>query len=336
MTVSRVLADPDKVSLKSRLNVLRAIEQIGYVPDQNAGSLSSSRSRFVALILPTLTNSNFADMAEGLTEVLAPKGYRPLIGYCKYSPKQEEDVIRAMLMRRPDAIVLAGSQHTKAATVMLNKYRGPVIETWDLPQHPIDIAVGFSNEEVGRMAARHLISLGHRRIAGLGARDDGEGRDFRGEKRLAGFRAALLESGLSDELIICNGAPPVSFAHGANAMKSLLGRAPDIEAVFLVSDLSAFGAMMECRRSGRRVPEQISIMGFGNFEVGVQCVPPLTTVSVNAQDIGDRTGQILLDLLDSKTPSELSRPVAIDLGFALEVRGSTSATNMRMLPPESD
>ena len=325
MTVSRVLRNGATVSPETRLKVLRAIDQIGYVPDQNAGSLSSSRSHFVALVLPTLTNSNFGDTAEGLTEILGPAGYQPLIGYSRYRIAQEEAVVRTMLARRPDAIVVAGSEHTKACTLMLHQSGVPVIEIWDRPQQPIDISVGYSNEEAGRLAARHLISLGHRRIAGLGAEEGGEGRDFRGEQRLAGFSAALVEAGLSDELVIRSGETPVSFTHGARAMSLLLERAPDVEAVFAVSDLSAVGALMECMRRGIRVPEQISIMGFGNFEAGRQCVPSLTTISIDAQLIGRRTGQILLELLNSKDGPAMVRPAAIDLGFELCVRQSTAA-----------
>lgn len=323
MTVSRVLATPDKVSAKTRIKVLRAVEQIGYVPDHNAGSLSSNRSKFVALILPTLTNSNFADMAEGLTEVLDQHGYRPLIGYSSYSLEREEELIRAMLARRPDAIVLVGGIHSKAATVMLHQSGVPVVETWDRPQHPIDTAIGYSNIEAGRLAAQYLISLGHKRIAALGAREDRPQRDFRGEQRLAGFAAALLEAGLSDNLIIRVDHPPISFTQGATAMRDLLREAPDVEAVFVVSDIPAVGAVMEAHRQGYRVPEQISIMGFGNFEVGEQCFPSLTTISVDAQQMGRRTGEYLMDLLTSSEPASGAPGSAVDLGFELLVREST-------------
>jgi LacI family gluconate utilization system Gnt-I transcriptional repressor len=323
MTVSRVLGKSGKVSPKTRLKVMRAIEQIGYVPDQNAGSLSSNKSHFVALVLPTLTNSNFGDTAEGLTEVLGPAGYQPLIGYSRYRLSQEEDVVRAMLARRPDAIVVAGAEHTKASTMMLHQSGVPVIEIWDRPKQPIDISVGYSNEDAGRLAARHLISLGHRKIAALGASERSEGRDFRGEQRLAGFASALVEAGLSDALISREDETPVSYTQGAAAMSRLLDRAADVEAVFAVSDLSAVGAVMECNRRGIAVPEQISIMGFGNFEIGRQCVPSLTTISVDAQMIGRKTGEILLELLNAEKQPDMARPVVIDLGFELCERGST-------------
>lgn len=324
MTVSRVLAAPDKVSPKTRAKVLSAVEQLGYVPDYNAGSLSSKRSKFVALILPTLTNSNFADMAEGLTEALAPHGYRPLIGYSSYSVEQEADLVRAMLARRPDAIVLVGGNHSKAATVMLHQSGIPVVETWDLPTAPIDAAIGYSNFEAGRLAAQYLVSLGHTRIAALGPRQDEARRDFRGEQRLAGFSAALAEAGLGDSHMIRLAQPPISFTQGASAMAQLLEQAPDVQAVFAVSDLAAVGAVMECYRRGIRIPEQISIMGFGGFEVGEQCFPSLTTISIDAQQIGHRTGVYLMDILDGEGSSARTSGHVVDLGIKLLVRDSTA------------
>ncbi|MGV3490065.1 MAG: LacI family DNA-binding transcriptional regulator [Devosia sp.] len=330
MTVSRVLATPDKVSPKTRERVLRAIEQIGYVPDLNAGSLSSKRSRFVALILPTLTNSNFADMAAGLTEALAEHGYRPLIGYSNYGTAQEEELIRTMLARRPDAMVLVGAVHSKAATIMLHTSGIPIVETWDLPEHPLDVAIGHSNEGIGRLAAQHLISLGHKRIAGLSGRTDGAMRDFRGERRMSGFAEALRSAGLSDEWIIRAGDPPISFTEGAEAMRLLLQREPKgVDAVFAVSDLAAFGAIMECHRQGLSVPDDISIMGFGNFEVGAQTVPSITTISVDPVSIGRRTGEYLMDLLEPELPGALPQERRVDLGFKLIERASTAAAGRR-------
>ncbi len=133
MTVSRVLADPELVSEATRKRVMEAIEQLSYVPDRVAGSLSSRRTNFITAILPTLTNSNFADTAQGLAESLRPKGYQLLIGFTMYKLEEEERIIRAMLERRPDAIVVAGTVHTKAATEMLLRADIPIVEIWGNP-----------------------------------------------------------------------------------------------------------------------------------------------------------------------------------------------------------
>lgn len=325
MTVSRVLAEPERVTETTRKRVMEAIEQLGYVPDRVAGSLSSRRTNFVTAILPTLTNSNFADTAQGLAEALRPKGYQLLIGFTMYKLAEEERIIRAMLERRPDAIVVAGTVHTKAATEMLLRAAIPIVEIWGKPDKPIDHSVGFSNYEVGRAAARYLLSLGHRRIGALGSRTDAEAIDLRGERRLAGFSAALREAGVSDELIVREGTAPVSHEHGARTMSILLERAPDVEAVFAVSDVSAFGALMECHRRGIHVPGQLSLMGFGDFDIASQSVPAITTMGVDAASIGVRAGELLLDLFDKIEKSSLSiSPSCIDVGFKLVERQTTA------------
>ena len=324
MTVSRLLANPAAVSGETGERIRQAIERLGYVTDRVAGSLSSRRTGFVAAVLPTLANTNFADTAHGLTEALRPRGYQLLIGYTMYDMHEEERIVRAMLARRPEALVLAETLHTKATTQLLLGAGIPIVEIWERPECPVDRAVGFSNAEAGRAAARHLIELGHRRIAALGPADDGPACDQRAMRRLDGFAAMLREAGLSDELVIRDGPTPFSFAEGAAALARLLERAADVTALFAVSDLSAVGALMECQRRGIGVPDRLSIMGFGDFEIGRVCVPSLTTVGVDARAIGEEAGRLILELLDAdQVAGSLTRPAALDLGFVVIERGST-------------
>jgi LacI family transcriptional regulator, gluconate utilization system Gnt-I transcriptional repressor len=321
MTVSRVLAEPSAVAPDTRERVMRAVDQLGYVPDLVAGSLSSRRTNFVGLILPTLTNSNFADTAQGLAEALG-QSYQLLIGYTLYRAGEEERLVRSLLARRPQGIVLAGTLHTASTRRMLMNAGIPVVEIWDAPEAPLDRAVGFSNVEAGRAAARHLLSLGLRRIAAIGSEADGDLRDARGEQRLQGFSAALREAGVETGTILRHGAAPVSYAHGAAAMRLLLRDVPDVEGVFAVSDSSAFGALMECRRQGVDVPGRLSLMGFGDFEVGRECEPAISTIRVDAKGIGARTGRLLRDLIDGEGAQA---PQTLDLGIEVIPRGTTAA-----------
>jgi LacI family gluconate utilization system Gnt-I transcriptional repressor len=329
MTVSRVLADPELVSETTRDKVMKAIEQLSYVPDRVAGSLSSRRTNFITAILPTLTNSNFADTAQGLAEAMRAADYQLLIGYTMYSLTEEERIIRAMLARRPDAIVVAGTTHTKAASEMMLRAGIPIVEIWDAPEHPIDHAVGFSNYEVGRAAALHLLSLGHRRIGALGSRVDCEAKDLRGEARLAGFTSVLREAGLSSELVIREGEAPVSYDHGARTLGVLLERATDVEAVFAVSDISAVGALMECHRRHINVPDDLSLMGFGDFDIARQCVPAITTIRIDAKLIGKRTGELLLSVLDDEMDLGAIPTVPMNVGFELISRETTAPTKRK-------
>jgi LacI family gluconate utilization system Gnt-I transcriptional repressor len=319
MTVSRVLKEPDLVKPETRARVIQAIASLGYVPDRAAGSLASRRTGFVALVLPTLTNVNFAMVARGLTDVLRDADFQLLITYNNYSLEEEEAQLRSLLERRPEAIILTGSTHTRAATALLTQADVPVIEVADILGRPIQHAIGFSNERVGRMAARYLIGRGFRRIGALASRPQGDLADHRGEARVRGLEEELRLHGLSTDFIVREGDPPVSYDQGVLAIRSLLDRHPDVEAVFCVSDLSAVGAMMECQKRGVATPEQISILGFGDFDIGRVTNPPLSSIRVDFLDMGRQAGRLVLDLL---CKDEAPAPETIDIPMELIERGS--------------
>ncbi|MGF1624803.1 MAG: LacI family DNA-binding transcriptional regulator [Alphaproteobacteria bacterium] len=332
MTVSRVVAHPERVSEPTRRRVQQVIDQLGYVPDRIAGSLSSQRTGFVATILPTLHNSNFADTARALSGVLRGAGFQPLFGFTDYSIAEEEAMVRAMLARRPEGIVLTGGNHTDATRQMLAQADVPVVEIWDLPEKPIDHAIGFSNFEVGRAMTRHLIGLGYRAIAFFGRAAHHGFRDFRGEARMEGHLAALRQAGLPADLVVCQGTGPVTFAHGAECLASLIDNgtlsARRVDAVMTVSDLSAVGALCECQRRGIRVPEDLAIAGFGDFEIAGLSVPPISTVRVDCALIGAEAGRLLIGLLRHPAREgagwEGDGPQVRDVGFRVLARESTA------------
>ena len=187
MTVSRVTSDPTLVLPATREKVIKAIADLGYVPDRTAGSLSSRRTGFIALMLPTLTNANFAAVAHGLTDVLRQADYQLLIAYTEYDMAEEGRQLRNLLGRRPEAIVLTGATHNRETTRMLLASDIPIIEIADLASGPIEHVIGFSNHQVGRTAARYLIDRGFTRIGASAGTAEGTVVDHRGEgRRLAG------------------------------------------------------------------------------------------------------------------------------------------------------
>jgi LacI family gluconate utilization system Gnt-I transcriptional repressor len=321
MTVSRVVRDLNVVNARTRDRVRKAIAELGYVPDLAAGSLSSRRSGFIALVLPTLTNANFSAVAHGLTDGLRTADYHLLIAYTDYSLAEEERQLRNLLARRPEAIVLTSTIHSKAATRLLLAAHVPVVEIADLPPRPIEHVVGFSNHEAGRLAARHLIDGGFRHIGAVASSSDGGIVDHRGEERMRGFEDELRRHERPTDLVVRQGTAPVSYDHGAAGVRTLLEREPKLDAVFAVSDLSAVGVVMECQRHGIRVPEDLSVIGFGDFEIGREINPPLTTLHVDFRALGNRTAQTLLEVL-SHDATEKTPPRVIDVGVSLVARGS--------------
>lgn len=301
MTVSRVLAGHG-VAGETRARVLAAIEALGYVMDPAASALATGRTGFVAALVPSINNSNFADTARGLTDALMPAGLQLLLGFTEYDDAREEALVRAMLARRPEAVVLTGGRHAPGTVAMLAEAGLPVIETWEKPSAPIGCSVGFSNADAAALMVRHLHARGFRRIAFL----TGESAaDHRGEERERGYRSALAVLGLGAPRVFRHGLPPVSMQHGSEGIEGLLRAFPDCDSVVCVSDLAAFGAIMACRRLGRAVPRDLAVAGFGDFEVSRVCVPSITTIGVDGYAIGRLAGEELLRALQALRRGEV-------------------------------
>ncbi|SCX30722.1 LacI family DNA-binding transcriptional regulator [Agrobacterium rosae] len=299
MTVSRAFKADSLVSQETRNAILAAAEELGYVFDATASSLRSQKTDFVAVLIPSINNANFADTVSGLSEVIEHANMQTLLGYTNYDMHTEERLIEQLLRRKPQAIVVTGGRHTARARKLLENAHIPVIETWDVPEHPVGYYVGFSNAAAVHIMVEHFVATGYRRIAFIGG---DAGGDTRGSDRRLGFLQAITAHGLDASRLVAAGPPPISMREGAEAMSRLLDSYPDTEAVICVSDLSAFGALTECQRQGIAVPEKMAIGGFGNYEISGICVPSLTTIDVGSRAIGEKAGTLILNLLNR--PSE--------------------------------
>lgn len=310
MTVSRAFRRDTSVSGATREAILKAAEDLGYVLDSTAASLRSQRTDFVAVTIPSINNANFAETLRGLSEGLKARGLQILLGHTDYDLHEEERLIEQLLRRRPEAIVVTGGRHTPRARRLLENAGLPVIETWDLPAEPIGHVVGFSNADAMRGMVNHFVRQGATRIAFLGGDAD---RDTRGADRREGFVTAMRAHGLDASRLIAAGAPPISMREGAVAMGRLLDRLPDTQAVICVSDLSAFGALTECQRRGVRVPGDIWIAGFGNYEIAEVSFPALTTINPFPREIGARAAALILDVLDGRQIAPATLRIAPEL-----------------------
>ncbi|GAB0113983.1 LacI family DNA-binding transcriptional regulator [Acidisoma sp. C75] len=314
MTVSRALKADGAVSAKTRQRILTAVEELGYVLDQTAGTLSSKRSGFVAALIPSLNNSNFSDTARGIERALEESGLQLLLGATDYAEGKEERLVQAMLRRRPEGIIATGGSHSPRVRRLLAGAGVPVVETWDLPAQPIDHVVGFSNAEamaamVGRLHARGYREIGF--IVGAGP------RDTRGRDRLRGYQQAVERLGLPQGRVVALGEPPITVEQGGEAIRRLLAEWPGLDAVACVSDLSAFGALMECHRQGWPVPGRVAIAGFGDFELARCCHPRLTTISVDPEGIGEAAGRLLLRSIEAARRGERLPPERIVVPFSI-------------------
>lgn len=318
-TVSRAISKPDLVSPETAERVRASIRATGYVPNLAASHLASNRSNTVAVLIPTLSGSVFADMVQALDHVLAPHGFHLLIGTTGYSLEREEDALRAFLGRRPDGIVLAGTVHTPAARALLAGARVPVVETWETADDPIDSVVGFSNEKAMRALFDHVCDLGYRRPILAGRFSGG---DVRALRRRSAFETAMVESLPDAQVRVFEAAgDAATLDTGRDLFERVRRDAPDADVMMFTSDVFASGALLAAGAAGVSVPGDIGVTGFGGFELGRHLTPPLTTVSVPNGQIGEHAGRALLERIGAVEPVA---PANVDVGFSL-VRGGSVA-----------
>ncbi|WP_299473942.1 LacI family DNA-binding transcriptional regulator [uncultured Roseibium sp.] len=319
MTVSRALRKDSPVSLKTREHILKVVRDMNYVPDQMAGSLTTRKSGFVATLLPSLNNLHFALTVQSLTEEVEDIGLQILLGHTDYSAAREEEILETMLRRRPEAIILSYDGHTERTVELMRNANVPVIEIWEKPENPIEHTVGFSNFDAAYRMTEQLVAQGYSRIAFLG-----EGQDdwTRGAARRNGFLKAMQDKGLSAHRMIRYGIPPLTIDNGSDAAGQILADFPDTDCVFCVSDVAAFGVQSRLISEGRRVPGDIAVAGFGNFEVSRFSVPKISTVVVDPIRIGSEAGKLLkrLFLLDEASAGQ---PQHIHVAAEVEFRQST-------------
>lgn len=319
ITVSRALNHPDMVSPATRERVMAAVEATGYIPNSVAGSLASRRTRVIGALVPTITNSIFADTINGLSESLAAAGYQLLLGATGYSLQEESRLIAAILAQRPAGLLATGLQHDKRGRTLLRTTDIPIVETWNTDGEPLDMAVGFSNFQACRAMVETLARRGARRIGFVCAPTTANDR---AQQRLAGYRDAVRSLGLDSDPKLEREAK-FSFHAGAECLLDLLADRPDVEAIFFANDILAIGALFECQRRGIRVPDDLAIAGFDDVELAAQVNPGLTTVRIPRYGIGREAARLILKRLEG----EDVEPRLLDLGFEVVERRSTTGSD---------
>lgn len=310
-TVSRVINEPGLVRQDTIDVVRRAIAQIGYTPNSLAGGLASNRTKLVAVLVPTIANSIFADTVQAITDRLSADGYQALIGLTAYDVDKEDDLIQAVIGRRPDGLILTGTVHSPITRARLLAANFPIVEMWDVSPTPIDMAVGFSHPAVGRALAGYLHGKGRRNFGLLFATDQ---------------RALARQQALSEELVRLGCAPPRialvppanNISYGHRGLAELLDGGDPLDAVVCSSDALALGALSEAKDRGIAVPDSLAVMGFGDLDFGSFTAPPLSTVHVDRAMIGREAASALL----ARLRGTIEVPPVLDVGFRLIERAS--------------
>ena len=327
ITVSRYLREPHRVAPATASAIAAALQQTGYLPNKQAGVLASAAkaapggARMVAALIPSIANSIFAETVQGLADALQGSGCELLLASTGYSVDREEEQLRALLGWFPSALVVTGRRHTPGALALLRQARSrgtPVIEIWD--HHPEPGAesftqIGFDHEQIGRAMAEHLIQRGHRSLAYV---DSGVAEDFRAHERGDGFLAAAKRRRIPARRLTAPAGEAIEA--GRLALAGLLdpkGRLT-VRAAAFANDHLACGALLEARQRGLALPQDLALLGFGDFSLGRQLDPPLSTVHTPRFEIGQAAARALLQALHSGQAAADQR-----LPWTLIARGSS-------------
>lgn len=314
ITVSRALSNPKKVKEETRKKVAEAVAKTGYVVNSFASSLRSGRSSIISVFVSNLQNQHFANAMQGCADALDGSRYHLLMAQTGYSDRLQQDVVDQVLPFRPVAVMFTGivqSEHTRTQLKALGR---PVMEMWDYRPDPIDMLVGFSNAEGGRLMGEHFGQREFGKIAYAGRTED------RGAQRLAGFRDGLAAFGKKVELVL-----PLEGKHtiieGMAALEQIRRELPGCDAIFFGTDILAVGAMLKARRLGIAIPGEIAVAGYGDLEFSEQLYIPLTTIHVQSYEMGLAAGEMLRKRLQYE---EITERIVLS-PIHLEVRASTGA-----------
>ena len=311
ITASRALNTPAQVSEDVLRKVQEAVERTGYVPNRMAGGLASSKSRLIAAVVPSTVFSVFHETIEALNGALFEAGYQLMLGQTGYSAEREELLLESVISRRPDGIFITGIMPPGKARTRLMASGIPVVETWDLTPTPIDMLIGFSHADIGQAVAKYLLEKGKKKFAIVTADDE------RASRRNKAFVDVVKAQNLED-VTFHNVGDLRTLKSGREALNSVLLKRPDVDAIFCSSDLLALGVLTEARAQNISVPQQISIMGFGDVPFVEDMIPALTTVKINGAEIGRLAAQCLVDRAQGKAVSQH----IVDVGFSIVSRES--------------
>lgn len=304
-TVSRILNGTARVSDAKRDAVQAAIKRTNFAPNQMAQALKKGRSMTIGIVVQDISSPFFDETLRGVDDGLKDTGFTSVIVSGHWNAQEESDRIRLLLARKVDGIILLSGRISDEAILQFAAHR-PIVSTGRSLNAKSAIGFKIDNEYGGYLAVRHLVELGHRRIAFV----SGPANHTDAIERLAGYRRALAEAGIAfDPDLVAEG--DFHEASGLMAVNRLFETKQQFTAVFAANDLSAYGVRLGLYRKGVRVPDDISLVGFDDLPGSAFTAPPLTTVHQPIYDLGRTATTALLALINGEIASGDVAPVEL-------------------------
>jgi LacI family transcriptional regulator len=316
MTVSRVINNSGDISPETRERVEKAIADLGYVPNALARSLRFKQTKTLALVLADITNPFFTTLARGVEDAASEQGFSVIFCNTDESESKEAEYLNVVLQKQVDGLLLVPACCSGDSVTFLQEHKATVVVLDRRMSDAKVDTVRCDSEEGAYRLTRHLLDLGHTRIAIL----SGPPAASTATDRVAGYRRALAEAGLESHAeLVYHGE--FDQASGHQMALQALAVTPRPTALFAANNFITSGAFRAVRQAGLRVPEDISIVSFDDLPTASDMGPSLTVAAQPAYEMGRQATEILLTRLAGEGPAE---PQEIVLPIEIIVRESSA------------
>ncbi|MGI6777835.1 MAG: LacI family DNA-binding transcriptional regulator [Acetivibrionales bacterium] len=325
-TVSRVLSNSGyPVSEELRRRVLEATKKLKYTPNLVGRQLKTKEITDIAVIIPNISNPFYPSIVLGVEDVAREKGYNVLLCDSFRNPKLESEYLHSMLQKQVKGVIISSiSQNSRALMRLVET--GLTIVAFDQDVTFPCNKITFDYKEGGFLAVEHLIKLGHRKIAFVGAPLNRPSR----KGVYAGYLKALKKYGITfkEDIILLNELEQeihneiYEYKNGIEIAKRYMQLKEKPTAIFAINDLTAIGVIQGLKKYGIRVPQDVSVVGFDNIFISEMVEPPLTTIEQPKYEMGRLAANLLIECLSNKEKKNLE----IRLKPSLVIRKSTHET----------
>lgn len=296
-TVSRYFNHPELLKPATRKRIDAAVRRTGYIRNRAAQTIHGIRSGTIGVLIPTLDHAIFAEVVQAFSDTVAEKGFTILLASHGYDLQREYAILRKFLEHRVDGVVLTGLDHDEAVFQLLDQQQIPCLMMWNHAAGSRYPCIGADNALAGQMIAEHILSLGHRDIACMFPPTLGNDR---AHARRHVVLTTLAEAGVlvPEEWSLTT---VYSISESKRDVQKLFDATTRPTALICGNDILAMGALYGAKAAGLGVPDDISIVGIGDFKGSADIEPALTTVRLPAKQIGHEAGNALADAIIDQT-----------------------------------
>jgi LacI family transcriptional regulator/LacI family repressor for deo operon, udp, cdd, tsx, nupC, and nupG len=313
-TVSRALQGRGRISATTAKRIRQIAVEMGYTPSAIAQSLVSQRTRTLGVVVTTIADPFVISIFSGIEDAAHETGYSVFLSSSHQDPEREMAVVETFHQRRVDAVIVTASRVGSLYGAYLDRFQVPIVLINNQAEGEYLYSVASNDVQGTQLAVKHLLGLGHRRIAFVGSAE----RPFSSERRRQGYAQALHQASMPiDEELVVAPEAPTDIEAGRLGLIELIPARPT--AIVAYNDMTAVGALLEARRQGLAIPDQLSLVGFDDIELTQYVFPPLTSVHQPKEAMGKAAVGQAMALLAGQPAGDLLFPCH------LVVRGSTAA-----------